>query len=78
MSEQPILKAFGKKMHRLRVELKLSQEQLAERAALDRTYVSSVERGQRNISLLNICKLAAALEVLPENLLANLGKKYCE
>ncbi|BBS38694.1 helix-turn-helix domain-containing protein [Enterobacter cloacae complex sp. 2024EL-00215] len=74
MSEELILKAFGKKMYRLRIELQLSQEQVAERAQLDRTYVSSVERGQRNISLLNICKLAAALEVSPESLLANLGE----
>ncbi|EOX0307874.1 helix-turn-helix domain-containing protein [Escherichia coli] len=63
-------------MYSLRIELKLSQEQVAERAQLDRTYVSSVERGQRNISLLNICKLAAALEVTPESLLANLGEYY--
>jgi len=76
MSEEPVLKAFGKKMYSLRIELKLSQEQVAERAQLDRTYVSSVERGQRNISLLNICKLAAALEVTPESLLANLGEYY--
>ena len=74
MSEKQILKAFGRKMYYLRVELKLSQEQLAERAQLDRTYISSVERGQRNISLLNICKLAAALEVVPESLLTNLGE----
>jgi len=76
MSEEPILKAFGKKMYMLRIELKLSQEQVAERAQLDRTYISSVERGQRNISLLNICKLAAALEVSPESLLENLGDYY--
>lgn len=76
MSEEQILKAFGKKMYCLRVELRLSQEQLAERAQLDRTYISSVERGQRNISLLNICKLAAALEVLPDSLLANLGENF--
>ncbi|HDC4440572.1 helix-turn-helix transcriptional regulator [Enterobacter cloacae] len=73
MLEEPILKAFGKKVHSLRTELKLSQEQLAERAQLDRTYVSSVERGRRNVSLLNICKLASALEISPESLLANLG-----
>lgn len=77
MSEESILKAFGKQMYSLRIELKLSQEQVAERAQLDRTYISSVERGKRNISLLNICKLAVALEVSPESLLANLGE-YCD
>lgn len=76
MSEELVLKAFGRKMYSLRIALKLSQEQLAERAQLDRTYISSVERGQRNISLLNICKLAAALEVSPDSLLANLGEYY--
>ncbi|KAA5930307.1 MULTISPECIES: helix-turn-helix domain-containing protein [Pantoea] len=76
MSEESLLKAFGQNICQLRKELKLSQEQLAERAQLDRTYVSSVERGQRNISLLNICKLAAALDVLPGSLLANLGDFY--
>lgn len=76
MSEKKILKAFGRKMYYIRVDLRLSQEQLAERAQLDRTYISSVERGQRNISLLNIFKLAAALEVAPESLLSNLGEYF--
>lgn len=74
MSEEQILKSFGRKLHCLRVSLKLSQEQLAERAQLDRTYVSSVERGKQNVSLLNICKLADALKVAPGSLLADLGE----
>ncbi len=47
----------------------LSQEELAHDAGLDRTYVSSCERGRRNIGLLNIYRLAAALRVSPEELL---------
>jgi transcriptional regulator with XRE-family HTH domain len=47
----------------------LSQEQLAYEAELDRTYVSSCERGRRNIGLLNIHRLAEALGVGPEELL---------
>jgi len=55
--------AFGARVRALRLARGLSQEQLAERAGLHRTYVSSLERGQRNVGLDNILDLAAALEV---------------
>ena len=58
-----ILKKFGEVIRRRRVELNLTQEQFSMRAGLHRTYVSSVERGQRNIALLNIESLAQALGV---------------
>lgn len=54
---------FGKKLRQVRQEKGISQEKLAELAGLHRTYVSSVERGERNISLLNIEKLSLALGV---------------
>ncbi len=54
---------FGKKLRLVRERKGLSQEKLAELAGLHRTYVSSVERGKRNISLLNIERLAHALGV---------------
>jgi len=54
---------FGAKLRRVREQKGISQEKLAELAGLHRTYVSSVERGQRNISLVNIEKLAVALGV---------------
>ena len=60
---------FGSRVRRLRLQMrtasgdKVSQEKLAEMAGLDRTYVSSVERGERNISLDNIHRIAAALGV---------------
>jgi transcriptional regulator with XRE-family HTH domain len=57
---------FGKRLRELRMARGLSQEELAFAAGLDRTYVSSCERGKRNISLENIYKLAAALGVKPE------------
>jgi transcriptional regulator with XRE-family HTH domain len=48
----------------------LSQEALADRAGLHRTYISSIERGERNVSLGNIFALAEALGVDPRELLA--------
>jgi transcriptional regulator with XRE-family HTH domain len=54
---------FGERLRAVRQKKGISQEKLAELAGLHRTYVSSVERGERNISLLNIEKLAVALEV---------------
>lgn len=56
-------KLFGSSIKARRSRLGLSQEQLAERADLHRTYISDVERGARNISLQSITKLAAALEI---------------
>jgi transcriptional regulator with XRE-family HTH domain len=52
---------FGANLRRARLHLGLTQEQLAERAALHWTYVGSVERGERNVSVDNICRLAWAL-----------------
>jgi len=54
---------FGKRLKEVREVVGISQEKLAEYANLHRTYVSSVERGKRNISLVNIERLAAALGV---------------
>lgn len=58
-----IQKDFGKRVRDLRKQKKLSQETLALGCALDRTYIGGVERGERNISLINIYKVAAALGV---------------
>lgn len=54
---------FGRRLRELRLERNLSQEGLAFRAGLHRTYVSSAERGERNVALVNIDKLARALSV---------------
>lgn len=61
--------AFGQRVRELREPLGWSQEALADRAGLHRTYVGSVERGERNISLDNIWKLANALGVAARDLL---------
>lgn len=54
---------FGKRVKELRARSGISQEMLAARAGLDRTYISGVERGERNISILNIERIAVALNV---------------
>jgi transcriptional regulator with XRE-family HTH domain len=69
-----ILERFGATLRRLRTERGLSQEKLAELSGLHWTYVSSVERGQRNISLENITYLAKALGVTPADLLSAFTK----
>jgi len=64
MSEQlPITQRLGDRVRALRKERGLSQEAFAHRCGLDRTYLSGVERGVRNISLRNIEVLAATLEI---------------
>jgi transcriptional regulator with XRE-family HTH domain len=60
---------FGRRLRELRQARNLSQEALAAEAGLDRTYISSCERGHRNVSLENIYRIARALDVLPEELL---------
>src|SRR4051812_19669695 len=60
---------FGHRLRELRKHAGLSQEALAHEAGLDRSYVGGVERGEYNISLLNICLLANALNLPPDELL---------
>ncbi len=58
-----ILTKFGKHIGRLRKSQNLSQEQLAHKSGLHRTHIGMIERAERNITLLNIEKLAKGLEV---------------
>ena len=60
---------FGKRLKNKRQELGLTQEELAEKADLDATYVGSIERGERNVSLGNIIALAHALMISPNELI---------
>jgi transcriptional regulator with XRE-family HTH domain len=61
--ETDIKARFGRRLRELRQARGLSQEELAFRAGLHRTYVSSAERGERNVSLVNLERLANALGV---------------
>ena len=54
---------IGERIRELRDELKLSQQDLAYQSDLDRSYIASVEKGQRNISIVNIEKIAKAFNV---------------
>jgi len=61
-------KKFGTRVRDLRRKAGLSQEALALSAQLDRSYIGGVERGERNVSLVNIHKIAKALRVKPDAL----------
>ena len=61
--EQELLSEFGAALKKRRLERGLSQEKLAELCGLHRTYVSSTERGERNVSLINLNRIAKALGV---------------
>lgn len=67
-----ILIKFGKKIRKIREEQGLSQEELAERARVHRTYIGMVERAEKNITLKNIKKLTDALGVSLEKIFKDL------
>lgn len=69
------LKAFGLRVRKFREALDWSQDQLAEQADLHRTYISGLERGERNVSVLNILRLARALKTTPGKILDHIGGK---
>jgi transcriptional regulator with XRE-family HTH domain len=67
--KQNILVYFGQKVREIRKEKGLSQEELAHKADLHRTYIGMIERAEKNITLINIEKIANALEVNINNLI---------
>lgn len=69
MAKKKILIAFGNKVRELRKEKGLSQEELSFKADLHRTYIGMIERAEKNITLVNIEKIAKALGVTLKDLL---------
>lgn len=63
MDKDNILMRFGNKVRQFRLEQGISQEELAFRANLHRTYIGMIERAERNITLINIEKIANALNI---------------
>ena len=63
---------FGERVRALRAVTGLTQEELGAAAGLHRTYIGGVERGERNVSLMNILRLATALRVDPAELVTGL------
>jgi transcriptional regulator with XRE-family HTH domain len=63
MKKDELLKEFGARIRQLRFEKKLSQEKLSFATGFHRTYIGMIERGERNISLLNIAALAKVFEL---------------
>lgn len=68
-----LLVMLGAAVRARRATLDLSQEALADLAGIDRSHMGKIERGERNVTILNIAKLAGALSCRPSDLLLNAG-----
>lgn len=72
MDKNTNLQRFGENIRHIRKEKALSQEDLAELCGLHRTYIGGIERGERNVSLINILRIARVLQVAPAALFEGL------
>lgn len=72
-SGAPVLKALGLTIRKSRVQLGLAQETLALETELDRSYLGGIERGEHNLALINLLKIAKALKTSPSALLNEAG-----
>jgi transcriptional regulator with XRE-family HTH domain len=69
VTSNPELKKLGEQVRNLIKAKGLSQEKLAELSGLHRNYIGGIERGERNLSFLNLLRIARALEISPSELL---------
>ena len=67
-----ICKKFGNRVRELRIVHGLTQEALAQKASLHRTYIGGIERGERNVSLVNIEKIANVFDISITSLMGDL------
>ena len=72
VSQPDILERFGQRVRELRVKRGWSQDQFAHECGLDRTYMGGIERGERNLALRNIERIANALGVTISHLMSGL------
>ncbi|MDD2237224.1 MAG: helix-turn-helix transcriptional regulator [Kiritimatiellae bacterium] len=73
MKKNPVLLALGKNVSELRREKALTQEQLAERSGLDPSYISGIERGVRNPSIISLSRLASGLGTTASEICRNIA-----
>ncbi|HEX3146887.1 MAG TPA: helix-turn-helix transcriptional regulator [Gemmataceae bacterium] len=73
LHDRAFLRALGERVHDRRLELKLTQQQLGDKCELHRTFIGSVERGERNVSILNLRQIARALRTSVADLMAGLA-----
>jgi transcriptional regulator with XRE-family HTH domain len=71
----PVAVAFGRVLREQRDARGLSQEAMADKADVDRTFISQIERGIRRATLTTLCKLAGALDIAPSTLVARMEKQ---
>ena len=72
-ADDPVLVALGEAIRRARIGIGLSQEVLAVDAGLDRSYMGGIERGEHNLTVMNVAKIAGALKTSPSALFDSAG-----
>jgi transcriptional regulator with XRE-family HTH domain len=71
--EQGLLVSLGEAVRAARTARGLSQEALADAAGIDRSHMGKIERGERNVTILNVARVASALNALPSDILRGAG-----
>jgi transcriptional regulator with XRE-family HTH domain len=75
MASTPVLELLGRTVKEIRLEQRMTQQQLADLAGLHRTFIISIEKGRQNLSAMTLIRLADALGVLPPELLRGFSRK---